>query len=321
MDALRDTDRPAFAAGLLICSMLVMAFIDNLVRLVSDDITVWQFHLIRGLFALPLVAVAARFIARETLRPRKALWVGLRALVMAVSMLLFFASIPMMPMTQATAGLFTAPLFVLVFSAAFLGLRVGWRRVAAVAFGFCGVLVILQPWRAGIDWFAAMPVIAGAFYAMGVLITRQRCRDESPYALLFANFSAFAAMGLFGSLVLGVLQPSAAWVDSAPFLFRPWVTPGLDVLGIMAGLALGAAIGVGGLTRAYQLAESSFLTFFDYTHLIGATIFAYIIWSEVPPAGAVFGAMMIVGAGVFLALRERSGMAEAGEARPVKISR
>jgi drug/metabolite transporter (DMT)-like permease len=311
MDAPSNKDRPTFAAGLLIGSMSIMAFIDNLVRLVSDDITVWQFHLIRGVIALPIVAFAARFLARETLRQRRPLWVGLRALVMAVSMLLFFASIPMMPMTQATAGLFTAPLFLLVFSTAFLGLRVGWRRIAAVVFGFCGVLVILQPWRAGIEWFAAMPVIAGAFYAIGVLITRQRCRHESPYALLFANFSAFAIMGLCGSVALSFLQPSASQVASAPFLFRPWTTPDWDVLAIMAGLALGAAIGVGGLTRAYQLAESSFLTFFDYTHLIGATIFAYLLWSEVPPAGAVFGALMIVGAGIFLSLRERTGAREA----------
>ncbi len=298
-------DRPVFAAALLSASMFLMSFIDTLVRAVSDDITVWQFHLIRALFALPVVAVAAMVFNEGTLRQKRPFWVCFRAVMMAVSMLFFFGSIPMMPMAQATAGLFTAPLFVLSFAALFLGEQVGWRRACAVLVGFTGVLVILQPFQAGIQWLSIMPVIAGAFYAFCVIITRQKCRDESPFALLFANFFAFGLMGLIGAVALTVFPVGVDRLEAAPFIFGGWSIPSLEVVGTMAGLALGAVIGVGGLTRAYQLAESSFLTLFDYTHVIGASIFAYLLWSEVPPPEAIIGVIMIVGAGMYLALRGR----------------
>jgi len=299
-------DRPIFAAVLLASSMFLMSFIDNLVRVVSDDITVWQFHFIRAIFALPLIVIAAYVVKNATLKQKRPFWVCLRAALMAVSMLLFFSSIPMLPMAQATAGLFTAPLFVLSFTALFLGEPVGWRRVSAVLVGFAGVLVILQPFRQDLDWLSLMPVVAGAFYAVCVIVTRQRCRDESPFALLFANFSAFGLMGLIGAISLTIFPVGVARLETAPFIFGGWSTPSWEVIATMAGLAFGAVIGVGGLTRAYQLAESSFLTLFDYTHLLGACLFAYILWSEVPPPEAIFGVIMIVGAGMYLALRGRT---------------
>ena len=305
-------DRPVFAAGLLSASMFLMSFVDNLVRVVSDDITVWQFHAIRALFALPMIALGAFLIRGATLRQRRPFWVCVRATCMAIAMLFFFASIPMLPMAQATAGLFTAPLFVLSFAVLFLGEPVGWRRVCAVLVGFGGVLVILQPFRSEIEWLSLLPVVAGAFYAVCVIITRQRCREESPFALIFANFSAFGLMGIGGAAILTLWPASGAQIEAAPFIFSGWSMPSWDVFAVMSGLALGAVFGVGGMTRAYQLADSSFLTLFDYTHLIGASIFAYFLWSEVPPPEAMLGVLMIVGAGVYLTLRGRDTEAVPG---------
>ena len=299
-------DRPALAIALLVGGMLVMSFVDNLVRVFSDDITVWQFHLLRAGFALPILVFAVMLLKGETIRPRRLGWVVLRGAVIAVSMLLFFASIPMLSMAQCTAGLFTAPLFVVVISALFLGEGVGPRRIGAVAVGFAGAMLIVQPFSDTVEWFAAMPVIAGAFYAVSVLITRQKCREESPLALLFTNFSAFGLMGATGAVLLTLFPPSPALLKAAPFLFSGWETPPLWVFLGMVGMALGAVIGIAGLTRAYQLAESSLLTLFDYTHLIGATFFAYILWSEVPPLEAALGIAMIVGAGLYIALRDHT---------------
>ena len=298
-------DRPVFAASLLVASMFLMSFVDNLVRVVSDDITVWQFHLLRAMFALPLVVAAAWMINGQTLRQKRPFWVVARATFMAISMLFFFASIPMMPMAQATAGLFSAPLFVLVFSALFLREPVGWRRICAVLVGFAGVLIILQPFRSDVSWIVALPSIAGAFYACGVIITRQKCRDEAPLALLFANFTAFGLMGGLGAAAMTLYGPSDIQNAAAPFIFSAWSMPPWEAVTTMGGLALGAVIGVGGLTRAYQLAESSFLTLFDYTHVLGASLFAYILWSEVPPPEAILGVVMIVGAGIYIAIRGR----------------
>jgi len=170
---------------------------------------------------------------------------------------------------------------------------------------FAGALIILQPFRSDVDWVVALPFIAGAFYACGVIITRQRCRDESPLALLFANFTAFGLMGGLGAAAMTLYEPSAVQNAAAPFIFSGWTTPPWQAVATMGGLAIGAVLGVGGLTRAYQLADSSFLTLFDYTHVLGACLFAYILWSEVPPPEALLGVVMVVGSGIYIALRGR----------------
>lgn len=308
-------DRPALAIALLVGGMLVMSFVDNLVRVFSDDLSVWQFHLLRAAFALPMLGAAAMMLRGETIRPRRLWWVILRGVLIAISMLLFFASIPMLPMAQCTAGLFTAPLFVVTISALFLNEPVGPRRIVAVAAGFLGAMLIVQPFGQSVTAFAVMPVVAGFFYALSVLITRQKCREESPVALLFANFTAFGLMGICGAAALTAFPPSETLHAAAPFLFSTWQTPpGWAVLG-MAGMALGAVIGIAGLTRAYQLADSSFLTLFDYTHLIGATFFAWVLWSEIPPMESAVGIALIVGAGAYIALRSRPAVPAANPQR------
>ena len=89
---------------------------------------------------------------------------------MVTSMLLYFGVMPMMPIAEAGAGLFTSPIFVLIFSVIFFKERIGWRRIMAVLIGTFGVLLVLQPGREGFSFYHMLPVMAGAWYAMGSLI-------------------------------------------------------------------------------------------------------------------------------------------------------
>ena len=90
---------------------------------------------------------------------------------MVIAILVYFSVMPMMPIAEAGAGLFTSPIFVLLFSSLFFGETVGWRRALAVAIGTAGVLLILQPGQAGFSAFHMLPVISGASYALGSIIT------------------------------------------------------------------------------------------------------------------------------------------------------
>ena len=127
----------ARGASLIVAGMAVIGFIDNFVWVIAAEISVWQFHLVRSAMALPLLALAAAFglpPAPEPPGPRRA-----RAAVQGAAMLLYFAALGFLPIAQVGAGLFTAPLFVLLFAALLFRERIGPRRLAAVAAGFAGV--------------------------------------------------------------------------------------------------------------------------------------------------------------------------------------
>ncbi len=130
-------------------------------------------------------------------------------------MLIYFGALAFMPIAQVAAGLFTAPIFVLLFSAVLFGQRIGPRRLTAVGLGFLGILVMLRPDPTDLQFATFVPVAAGAFYGLSNLLTREWCADEPVGALLLAFFLALGVAGLAGSFaVASFCRRAKAW--------RPW---------------------------------------------------------------------------------------------------
>ena len=131
-------------AILLVAGISIFGFSDNLTMLVSDDVGVGQFHLSRSLFAIVMVAILGKLLGLSVI-PK--LWkpVLVGTLFMVIAIFLYFSVMPMMAIAEAGAGLFTSPIFVLLFSAILFRERIGWRRILAVVIGSCGVLLILRP--------------------------------------------------------------------------------------------------------------------------------------------------------------------------------
>ena len=135
---------PLVAATCIISAMALIGLIDNLVILIAERAGLWQLHLLRSLMALPMILVISR--AGGWLVSPKRLWaVALRSLLVSISMVFYFGSLAFLPVAQAAAGLFTAPIFVLLLSVVALRRRVGLVNAIAVGAGFLGILVVLRP--------------------------------------------------------------------------------------------------------------------------------------------------------------------------------
>jgi drug/metabolite transporter (DMT)-like permease len=286
----------ALGAALIVAGMAVIGFTDNLVRVIAEEVSVWQFHLVRTAMALPLLAAAAGFGLR--LRPERAGRVAVRSGVQAAAMFLYFGSLAFMPIAQAGAGVFTAPLFVLMFSAGLFRQRIAPFGMLAVLVGFLGVLVVLRPDPARLEPAMLMPVAAGALYGLSNLLTREWCAGE-PVAALVASF--FLALGIAGGavcLVLTLLPPANG---GAPFLTRPWAWPSGVVLFWIAVQAVGSLAGVALLSRGYQAGATSVLAVFEYSFLVSATLWAWLIWGQRLTAVEAIGIALIIASGAMMA--------------------
>ena len=264
----------ARGASLIVAGMAVIGFIDNFVWVIAAEISVWQFHLVRSAMALPPSRSPPRL--RPPPAPEPPGRVALRAAVQGAAMLLYFASLGFLPIAQVGAGLFTAPLFVLLFAALLFGERIGPRRLAAVAAGFAGVLLMLRPDPATMGPETLMPLAAGALYGLGNLLTREWCADEPVGALLASLFAALGLLGAAGCLALA-LFPAAG---RATFLTAPWAMPSAPALGWIAAQAVGSLAAVGLVTRGYQFAATSTLAVFEYSFLISASLWAFVLRGE-----------------------------------------
>ncbi|WP_298293231.1 DMT family transporter [uncultured Litoreibacter sp.] len=297
MAASRTTQAALFS----VTGMALIGFIDNFVRVMAQDIGLWQFHLARSSFVLAMMVPLALAMGWQV-RPLRFWAVAVRSFFIATSMVLYFGAVAVLPIAQVGAGLFTAPIFILVFSALFFGLSVGKWRIFAVMLGFAGVLVLLRPEAGAFSAFSLIPVLAGALYGFGSVCTRQYCEGEGTIALLTGFF---VVLGLWGALGLIWFAATGQVTDPARDGFfgtgwQPWVAASVFWT---AAQGIVSVVAIGCITRAYQIGEASRVAVFEYSFLIFAGFWSYILFNELPDVLGLLGIALIIAAGVVIILR------------------
>jgi drug/metabolite transporter (DMT)-like permease len=288
-------------AILLVSGISIFGFSDNLTMLVSDQVGVGQFHFSRSLIAMFMVFGLGRAFGLSVI-PKYWKPILIRTFFMVTSMLLYFGVMPMMPIAEAGAGLFTSPIFVLIFSTIFFKERIGWRRIVAVIIGSCGVLLVLQPGADGFTLYQIIPIMAGACYALGSIITYRYLREESSLAILMSFIVSIGLCGFLITTLLTLFPVAADLVAQAPFIFKGWQSVnGLFWLWMLIIAAL-ATSALSLMTRAYQLTQTSYAAVFEYAYLISVGLFSWLFWGIVPNGLSSIGILLIILAGVIIVL-------------------
>jgi drug/metabolite transporter (DMT)-like permease len=299
---MKTMDPVLIAACLVLGFAVVIGYTDNYVRVIAADAGLWHFHATRtAMIALMLLALTLPLGLR--LRPRRWRAVAARSALHGVALMIYFGALAYLPVAQVAAGLFTAPIFVLLITRFVYGQPIGIIRVLAVAIGFLGVgLVLGRAALEGASVAALMPVVAGAFYAMGNVATRQWCEGETTETLTLGFFAGIGLMGVVGVIVLAI-APIAVPDGPAGFVMRGWVTPTVPFLWWTFVQAAGSLLAVAMLMRAYQIAEASRVAVFEYFNLPLAAFWGWVLWGEVLSLQAVLGMVLITAAGAMIATR------------------
>lgn len=297
--AAAPSNRTMAAFGAIMVYSVIIGFTDNWVQVIARDAGLWQFHATRTALALALIGLAAAPLGLR-LRPVNGRAVLGRSLIHGTGILVYFGCLGFLPVAVVAAGLFTAPVFVLLISRIAYGRRIGALEAAAVASGFAGVVLVLGPGQAGFGVASLLPVAAGALYALGNIATREWCGQESAATLLWAFFAVIGVFGLIGMGVLAVIDPVVP-AGAEGFILRGAVWPSGVFLFWTFVQAAGSVIGVGMMVRAYQMADARAVSVFEYAILPASAAWAWVIWGEGLSLRALAGMAMIVAAGVMVA--------------------
>jgi drug/metabolite transporter (DMT)-like permease len=298
-------NRTLAALGAVLIYACVIAFTDNYVRVIAADGGLWQFHATRTAMAFAILAVVAVPLGLR-LWPKRPGPVMARSVIHGAAMLIYFGALAFLPVAQVAAGLFTAPIFVLFIQRIAYGQRVRGLQVLAVALGFAGVVLVLGPEAVtGATFAALLPIIAGALYAMGNIATREWCAGETAETVVAGFFGMLGVMGLAGMAVLWAF-PVPVPEGAEGFLQRGPVWPTGSFLWWTFVQAAGSLLGVGMIVKAYQIAEASKVSVFEYVILPASAAWGFILWGEKLSLVAVAGMALIVVAGVLIARPARS---------------
>ncbi len=324
MTTLRD-NRPGLAIIFIVLAMTCISINDMLIKLLSDDYPLHQMVFLRSAIGIVFSLVILQFEGGFGLLRTNQIWMHLlRGLCIVGANMAFFAAIAVIPLADATALFFIAPLFITILAVPFLGERVGPRRLGAVVFGFLGVLIMLRPGgiapESAPDWRILLLPIAAAFgYACMQILTRKLGVASKASAMAVYLQGTFITVSLIFWAIAGDGRFAEGLESkSAIFLLRAWTWPSdEDWLPFLLLGAMAAVIGYA-LAQAYRLADAATIAPFEYTALPLSIFWGWVMFGHFPDRWVLSGIAMIAAAGVYVFIREKKKSSTIASARPLR---
>ncbi len=273
--------------GLMLLATLLFATMDAVAKsLVSADLHAAQVIAVRSWIILPMIllmlALRGELGALKTRRPGRHL---LRGMIGCLAPLTLFTALKTLPLADATVVFFSSAFMLTAASALILRERVGIHRWSAVAIGFVGVLIAMNPTGGG-DVSAYLLVLFATFiYALIFITGKQLSREDTVILLVF---SLHLGMGVVATLLL-------------PWVWQPMSGAMLLEMLLMATIALAAHYA---FAAAFARGEVSVLAPFEYTTLLWAVALGYLVWGDLPGIEVWTGAVIIIACGIYVAHRE-----------------
>ena len=279
-------------------AMAAFTINDSITKAVSAEINFGQVMLVRGLFAIVLIAALA--LHRRAMRPLRTLVmapVALRAIGEIGGTISFMAALTHLPLANTSAIFQALPLAITLGAALVFREPVGWRRWLAIAAGFIGMLIIVRPGISGFNQFSLFALVSVAFCALRDLATK-KIPDRIPS--LFITLLMTVTVTMAGALIL--------------FPLGGWTPPSWRALGLLALAAVLVLIGYQCMIVALRSGDISAVAPFRYSALLWAMLLGYFMFGDKPDAMMLLGAAIIVSSGLYAFYRERI------RARPVAAS-
>lgn len=297
---------------LIVVAMFCITINDMLIKQLSAAYPLHQMVFVRSVIGICFSFIILQY--EGGLRLLRTTQPGLhivRGLCLVAANMLFFAALAVIPLADATALFFAAPLFITLLSIPFLGESVGPRRIAAVAVGFLGVLVMLRP--GGISdasapdrWVLILPVCAAFAYACVQILTRRLGVSSRASAMAIYIQALFIIISLGFWLVAG----DGRFVEgvenkSAVFLLRAWTWPSTADWPLFLALGFLSAIVTYALSQAYRSADAAAIAPFEYVALPMAIFWGWAVFGHWPDLWVMTGIALIGLSGIYVFVRER----------------
>jgi drug/metabolite transporter (DMT)-like permease len=295
--------RNATLAGIvmMLLGILLFSLNDVMGKWLVATYTVGQVLLLRSAAAL---AVIAPFVVkqgiRRTLRPERPGLQVLRVALGSCEVALFYWAVSYLPLADTMTLWLAAPVWAVVLAALLLGERVDARRWLAVVAGFVGVAVALDPSGQSLS-MPALIALVGSFSFAAMMITGRQLRGTPDVTLV--------AWQTLGAFLMGVVL--------LPF---GWVTPSLADAGLLGLLGIVAMVAHLCVTRSLKLAEASVVVPYQYTLIVWALVFGWLVFGDWPTPAMLLGAALIIAAGMALLVLERRAGNSASDAGKERVT-
>ena len=274
--------RPLFAVTWALVAVTLFSLQDAMVKWLTEGLPLLQLMFVRALVAVPLLYVVIRVLhGKKGLHTNRRFAHVVRALTNISAFLCHYYAVTRMPLADAIAISLSAPLFVTAMSGMFLGEPADLRRKCALAVGFAGVVVVVQP-TGNVDWIGVGAALLGsALFAVLAIQNRYMSVTESTELMVF-----YGALGFL--IVTGIAMPSV------------WIPPTAGETALMFTLGLVSLGAQFCITHSYRFAPVYVIAPIEYVVILWAIFYGWLLFSNLPTLPMLCGAVIVISSGIYI---------------------
>ena len=301
------TDNNSKGIILILIAMSLFSMQDALIKFIFEQSALYEIFFGRYLVAAIVLFIYLSFKGQKvSLKTHYPLLTFIRVLLHFIAFSTFFISITYMQLATANALFFSCPFFVSIFAKFFLKEFIGIRRWSAIAFGFMGVLIVLNPNFSDFEYRNLLPVLSALFYAASMTITKYTSdKDDVNTQLYYFYLIALILCGIIYFFMGNGQFNNNDFDPTTQFIFREWFSNFDYTWKFILFFGVAASIAFVCIFSAYIVASPSVVSLFEYSLIIMSMIPGYFLFNEIPSFRTLIGVICIISAGVYIYFREK----------------
>ena len=292
---------------LIMIAMSLFAMQDSLIKFIFEQSALYEIFFGRYLVAAILLFCYIKFRGQKVnLKTHYPVLTIVRVILHFFAFSFFFISLTYMQLATANALFFSCPFFVSIFAKFFLKEFIGIRRWSAIAFGFTGVLIVLNPNFSEFEFRNLLPVLSALLYAASMTITKYTSdKDDVNTQLYYFYLIALIFCGVIYVFMGSGQFNSVNFDPTTQFIFREWFSNFDYTWKFILFFGVAASIAFVCIFSAYIVASPSVVSLFEYSLIIMSMIPGYFLFNEIPSLRTLIGVICIISAGVYIYFREK----------------
>ena len=279
---------------------------DALIKFVYNDAALYELYFGRTIAALFLLISFLKFSNKKiNFKTYYPFLTTIRVICFFFGFSFFYISLTYMSLAMANALFFCCPFFVSILAVIFLKEKVGIRRWLAIATGFIGVFIVLDPDFNNFDYMKLAPIACALCYAISMTITKLTSDKDDVYTQMLHLYLGAIIISILFFIFAGKGQFNIYSDPTFQFIFREWFSyPGYSWLFIVT-MEFISVLAFYFILNAYSIASPSVVSLYEYSLIVWAILTGYVLFDSVPTLKTLVGVSIIISAGVYIYFREK----------------
>ena len=304
---------------LILLAMMVFSVQDGIMKHIFNFVSLYEIYLIRTVVSFALILIFLKITKKQIVfKSQYPILTLCRVVLFFFGFSTFYVSLTVLPLGTATALFFVTPFLITIFAHFILKEKVGPRRWAAVAVGFIGVYITLNPDFSNFNYLSLLPILCALCYSLSMIIIKRTSDKDSVYTQTFTFYIGAIIFSLFFYFTIGDGQYNISEHPASQFIFRKWFVDIEANFLFMAATGVTATIAFLLLFTAYSIASPAVVSPFEYSILLWSPLIGWIYFNEIPSINTIIGILIIVSSGIYIFLREKAQDQSIASEKPLR---